>query len=205
MLPTTAAVIWLTMLTSLLICWAEFPPRDSSNPAIPADPPYPSMYYHMQRVPYISDIAGSPEIKPFFILGCVLTSFVLDASVIADRWLRHRGRLAKNTNTVEKVLACCGIVGAMVGTMGLIFLGIFDVWNYRIVHEVMLGFFIGGYSFTALFTCLEYYRMGRSIFSTALPHKDYLFIDASQNTGVYNQVSFYLPKSSSFLCSSKLG
>ncbi|PQE34010.1 hypothetical protein CJF32_00002870 [Rutstroemia sp. NJR-2017a WRK4] len=161
MLPTSAALIWLTLLTSLLICWAEFPPRDPRDPAILADPPYPSMFRDSQRVPYISDVAASPEIKPYFIVGCIMTTFVLDASLIADRWLRHRGRLAKNTDGVEKVLACCGIGGAIIGTMGLVFLGIFDVQNYRVVHHTMLGFFIAGYSFTALFTCLEYYRMSR--------------------------------------------
>ncbi|KAM3075635.1 hypothetical protein ACMFMG_007769 [Clarireedia jacksonii] len=161
MLPTIAALIWLAMLTSLLICWTEFPPRDPLDPTVPADPPYPSMYLHFQRVPYISDIAASPEIKPYFIAGCILTSFFIDAALIADRWLRHRGRLARNTDTVEKVLACCGIAGSIIGTMGLIFLSIFDVWKYRLIHHIMLGFFIGGYSLTALFTCWEYYRMGR--------------------------------------------
>ncbi|KAB8304611.1 hypothetical protein EYC80_003987 [Monilinia laxa] len=112
------------------------------------------------RVPYVSDIGATKEMQPMFIIGCVLTTFLLAGCFIAERALRHKGRLARNTDTTEKVVAYLSIVSAVIGSMGLIFLSIFDVCRYKKVHNTMVGFFIGGYAVSAVFQFWEHYRMG---------------------------------------------
>ena len=53
---------------------------------------------------YISDI-GAQGLKPLFIAGCCVTTIFLDLSFAAERYLRHTGRLAKNTSGVDKALS----------------------------------------------------------------------------------------------------
>ncbi|ESZ98996.1 hypothetical protein SBOR_0654 [Sclerotinia borealis F-4128] len=154
-------MIWFTTLNSLLGAFIVFPPRDPLNPALPARPPYPSMASQFHSVPYVSDIGASKEMQPVFIIGCVLTTFLLAGCFIAERALRHQGRLARNTDMTERIVAYLSIVSAGLGSMGLIFLSVFDVWRYRGVHITMVGFFVGGYTISAFFQFWEHYRMGR--------------------------------------------
>lgn len=163
MIPTASAIIWFTTLNALLGAFIAFPPHDPLNPSLPAKPPYPSMAPQFHRVPYVSDIGATREMQPMFIIGCVLTTFLLAACFVAERALRHKGRLARNTDTTERVIAYLSVASAMVGSMGLIFLSIFDVWRYRKVHNTMVGFFIGGYAASAFFQFWEHYRMGCSM------------------------------------------
>ncbi|KAI9808274.1 MAG: hypothetical protein M1825_004731 [Sarcosagium campestre] len=112
-----------------------------------------------QRIAYISDI-GASGLKPLFITGAVITTVFLDLSLLSERWLRHRGRLAKNQTVTEKVLAGLSIVFAILGTLGLILLSIFDTLRHPRLHRLFLLFFIGGYVISAIFLCWEYQRLG---------------------------------------------
>jgi hypothetical protein len=113
-----------------------------------------------QHIAYISDV-GAAELKPLFVAGCVLTTVLLDLSFGFDRWLRHRGRLAPNTTTGEKVLSGLTIVFAVVGTVGLILLSVFDTARYPRQHNIFLLLFIAGYVLSAIFICWEYQRLGK--------------------------------------------
>jgi uncharacterized membrane protein YdcZ (DUF606 family) len=113
-----------------------------------------------QSIAYISDV-GASTLKPLFITGCVLTTVLLDISFGADRWLRHRGRLAPNTTTGEKVLSGLTIVFAILGTAGLILLSIFDTARHPQLHNIFLLLFIAGYVLSAIFICWEYQRLGK--------------------------------------------
>ncbi len=113
-----------------------------------------------QRIAYISDV-GASHLKPLFITGCVLTTILLDTSLAADRWLRHKGRLAPNTTTAEKVLSGLTIACAIVGTAGLILLSVFDTARHPRLHDVFLFLFIVGYILSAVFICWEYQRLGK--------------------------------------------
>lgn len=53
---------------------------------------------------YISDI-GAQGLKPLFVAGCCVTTIFLDLSFAAERYLRHTGRLARNTSAVDKSLS----------------------------------------------------------------------------------------------------
>lgn len=112
-----------------------------------------------QSIAYISDV-GAQKLKPLFITGCVLTTIFLDISFLSDRWLRHRGRLVPNTTRGEKILSGLTIFWALIGTIGLILLSIFDTARHPMLHDLFLGFFIIGYLLSAIFICWEYQRLG---------------------------------------------
>ena len=61
---------------------------------------------------------------------------------------------------MEKVLSGLTIFFAVVGTIGLILLSIFDTASHPMLHNLFLGFFIGGYMLSAVFICWEYQRLG---------------------------------------------
>ncbi|KAK4148147.1 Frag1/DRAM/Sfk1 family-domain-containing protein [Dichotomopilus funicola] len=149
-LPILGGLVWLATLLALLLYWIVSTHQTR----------YPSMD-PAQTIAYISDV-GAAELKPLFITGCVLTTVLLDASFGADRWLRHRGRLAPNTTTGEKVLSGLTIVFAIAGTVGLILLSIFDTARHPRLHDGFLLLFIAGYVLSAVFICWEYHRLGKN-------------------------------------------
>jgi len=102
----------------------------------------------------ISDI-GADILKPFFIIGCCSTAISFFLTVFAERWLRHRGRLPRNTRKSQKVLAVLAILGAFMGGSGLVLLSIFDTRRHKNLHRLFLGIFMLGLALSALFTTIE--------------------------------------------------
>lgn len=145
--PLISSFCWLGMLLGLLIHWNVI-----------GRPHYPSMD-PSQSIAYISDV-GAESLKPLFIAGSCVTTVFLDASFLSERWLRHRGRLARNTTLTEKVLSGLSIGFALIGTAGLILLSIFDTLRHPKLHDVFLLLFIAGYIISAIFICWEYQRLG---------------------------------------------
>lgn len=149
-MPLISALVWLGMLLGLLLWWAV----DQHKRILP------SMDHHNgQNIAYISD-TGAFELKPMFISMSAVMVVFLNASFLAERWLRHNGRLAANTSTVQKVLSICSIFFAMLGGAGIILLSIFDTYRHNRLHNIFLLFFIGGYVISAIFLCAEYQRLG---------------------------------------------
>ncbi|KAL3428323.1 frag1 dram sfk1 family protein [Phlyctema vagabunda] len=145
--PVISALCWLGMLLGLLISWN-----------VDGKPQYASMD-PTQDIAYISDV-GAAHLKPLFIAGACVTTIFLDLAFISERWLRHTGRLARNTTVTEKILSGLSMIAAIVGTCGLILLSIFDTAHYPRTHNIMLALFIGGYVISAVFICWEYQRLG---------------------------------------------
>ncbi|KAI9657506.1 MAG: hypothetical protein M1829_006916 [Trizodia sp. TS-e1964] len=145
--PFVAALVWLAMLLAMLADWEAA-----------GAPIYPS-FDDGQHIAYISDI-GAQRLKPLFIAGSVITTVLLEIAFLSERWLRHTGRLARNTATMEKVLVTLSILFAFVGTCGLILLSIFDTLNYPQKHRIFLVLFMGGYVISAICLCYEYQRLG---------------------------------------------
>lgn len=112
-----------------------------------------------QKIAYISDI-GATSLKPLFIIGCCLTTIFLDLSLISERWLRHTGRLARNTSFGQKILVWLSMLCAAFGTAGLVLLGVYDTRHFPKLHDVYLILFISGYVLSAIFICWEYHRLG---------------------------------------------
>jgi hypothetical protein len=135
------------MLLGLLIHWN-----------VDGRPHYPSMDPN-QTIAYISDV-GAESLKPLFIAGSCVTTIFLDISFLSERWLRHRGRLAANISMTEKALSGLSMVFALVGTVGLILLSIFDTLRHPTLHDIFLLLFVVGYVVSAIFVCWEYQRLG---------------------------------------------
>lgn len=121
-------------------------------------PIYPSMEAG-QTIAYISDV-GAYGLKPLFITGSVITTISLDLAFMAERWLRHTGRLVPNTSRAQKVLSVLAIICAVAGSAGLILLSIFDTYHHNRLHNGFLLLFIGGFILSAVFLCAEYQRLG---------------------------------------------
>ncbi|KAF6827426.1 frag1 dram sfk1 family protein [Colletotrichum plurivorum] len=147
--PIISGLMWLSMLLGMLLYWIIDTDRMI----------YPSMS-SPQTIAYISDV-GAYRLKPLFVTGCVITAVFLDLSFFSDRWLRHKGRLAPNTSAGEKVLFGLTIVFALVGTVGLVCLSIFDTYRHGRLHLLFLLLFIAGYLISAIFICWEYQRLGK--------------------------------------------
>ena len=98
--------------------------------------------------------------KPLFIAGSTITVVTLDLSLIAERWLRHSGRLAPNTSWTEKGLSILSIIAAIAGALGIILLSIFDVAHHQSLHDHLLIVFIVGYVLSAIFTVIEFGILG---------------------------------------------
>ncbi|TVY18445.1 Protein sfk1 [Lachnellula arida] len=145
--PIISSLCWLGTLLGLLIHWNVI-----------GKPHYPSMDAN-QDIAYISDV-GAEGLKPLFIAGSCVTTVFLDLSFLSERWLRHNGRLAKNTTTIEKVLSGLSMIFALIGTAGLILLSIFDTLRHPTLHDIFLLLFIVGYVVSAIFICWEYQRLG---------------------------------------------
>jgi len=110
--------------------------------------------------PYISDIGASPWGYPLFIAGSAVAVVAFNIAFVSERWLRHKGRLAKNYKAHEKILSAFAIIFAIIGAAGLILLTIFDERRHGRVHGAMLVVFIVGYWISAIFICAEYQRLG---------------------------------------------
>ncbi|KAL2268622.1 hypothetical protein VTJ83DRAFT_3468 [Remersonia thermophila] len=149
-LPVLASITWLVTLLVLLLYWLIHEDRVH----------YVSMASY-QRIPFISDI-GASTLKPLFVVACALTMLLLDLSLIADRWLRHRGRLAPNTSRTDKVLFGLMLASALAGTAGLILVSIFDTARWERLHKLFLLVFIAGFVLSAVFLCWEFRRLGKA-------------------------------------------
>ena len=95
-----------------------------------------------QRIAYISDIGATGWGKQLFVSGSAITVVILDLTFISERWLRYRGRLTQNYNTVEKVLSVLATIAAIAGGAGLILLTVFDTRRYPSTHRAMLALFM---------------------------------------------------------------
>ena len=172
------------MLLGLLLYWVVGT-HSRRYPAIPEG----------QALAYISHI-GAYEMKPLFIAGCVLTTVTLDASFLAERWLRHRGRLVPNQTRTEKVMFGLSILFATVGTVGLICLSVYDTVDHPTLHNLFLMLFIGGYLLSAVFICWEYQRLGisASFLSVCIYPSPHLVLTAKTENRAYRilRVSFWI-------------
>jgi hypothetical protein len=86
---------------------------------------------------------GASDFKPVFVAMGTISVVTFDLAFIAERWLRHAGRLVHNTSRTQKFLAVASIIFSVAGAAGLILLTIFDTKNHKNLHDTFLGIFIG--------------------------------------------------------------
>ncbi|KOS17517.1 Protein sfk1 [Escovopsis weberi] len=148
LLPVISAAVWLATLLAL-ICYWEI--NHSGRP-------FPSMT-RGQTIAYISDV-GAFHLKALFIAGSTITVVFLDLAFVAERYLRHKGRLIPNTTLREKVLSALSIAFAIIGSAGLILLTILDTYHHPAAHRACLLVFIVGFLLSAACLCGEYWKLG---------------------------------------------
>ena len=128
-LPLFAGAVWLGTLLGMLGTW------------LAEGSPYYPEFGKGQTIAYISDV-GAQGLKPLFIAGSTVMVVVFDVTFIAERWLRHKGRLTQNYNKVEKALSVCAIIFAIIGAAGLILLSCFDTKRHPRLHDIFLIVFM---------------------------------------------------------------
>lgn len=154
--PIISGLAWLGMLLGMLLSWI-----------IDENSRHYDTMSERATIAYISNI-GADRLQPLFITGCTLTAVFLDAAFIAERWLRHKGRLVPNSSKGEKALSILSLLFAAVGTVGLICLSIFKTGTHGRLHWVFLALFIIGYLISAIFLCWEYQRLQFSMLPPGL-------------------------------------
>ncbi|KAF3920673.1 hypothetical protein ABW21_db0207475 [Orbilia brochopaga] len=142
--PIFGSLVWVGTLLGLLLDWI-----------VAGSPHYPSMDSKGQTMAYISDVAAE-SLKPLFIAGASVTSVCFILSLLGARWLRHRGRIIPNTSLPQKIFSFIAITGAIVGSVGLILLSIFDTKRYKTTHRVFLTVFCAGVLVSALGTVCKF-------------------------------------------------
>jgi hypothetical protein len=65
-----------------------------------------------------------------------------DLAFVIERWLRHTGRLARNTSFWQKFCSIASMLAAIAGAVGLILLAIFDTKHHDRLHDAFLGVFM---------------------------------------------------------------
>ena len=80
--------------------------------------------------------------QPLFIAMGTVSVVSFDIVFIAERWLRHRGKLAPNTSWVQKSLSICATIAAIVGAIGLIILTCLNDLYHHQAHDACLVIFM---------------------------------------------------------------
>lgn len=115
-------------------------------------PHYPSM--ERGSVAYISDI-GAYQLKPLFVAGCSVTAAFFFLSLLSFR-ANHRLGLC------ESIFDLLSLVFGTMGAVSLILLSVFDTHRHSSLHRLFLFLFMLGIILSAIFTTLEYRRLGRT-------------------------------------------
>ncbi|KAI6125084.1 Frag1/DRAM/Sfk1 [Pisolithus croceorrhizus] len=139
--PAFVAFLWFGSLLAMLLTWL-----------ISGRPKYVSQE---GSIAYISDV-GASFLKPLFVVACCITGVGFLLSLVLERLLRHRGRLAPEMRRREHVFGVLSVIGAFIAMLGLALLSGFDTQHYASLHRVFLLVFMIGVALSAIFTVAEY-------------------------------------------------
>ncbi|KAK9469927.1 Frag1/DRAM/Sfk1 family-domain-containing protein [Lipomyces arxii] len=153
LLPLASVLVWWSMLVALMGIWAGkgyriYPDQNPSS-----------------HVPYISDIAAS-GIKPLFIACDAVQGVFFVLALMSERYLRHKGRLARNRYTAEKVLSGFAIVFAIAGQIGLLLLSILDTYRHHHQHIINVGIFVAGVGLAGFCSFVEFTLLRKKYYET---------------------------------------
>jgi hypothetical protein len=98
--------------------------------------------WRAQHLAYISNVGASLWGRPLFTAGAIITAVSLAAALIAERWMRHMGRLLHVSNRWMTALSCVTAVLLVAGSFSLIFLTIFDIRGRPLVHYPLVSVFV---------------------------------------------------------------
>ncbi|KAI6709004.1 hypothetical protein JHW43_008460 [Diplocarpon mali] len=166
-IPIFSGFVWLGMLLGMLLWWTV---KEDSRKLVTMEASQDIAFVHPPCVltagrkshssrRYISDV-GAQQLQPLFIAMGTVTVVSFTSVFIAERWLRHRGTLTRNTSLFQEKLAGLAILFALLGMCGMIVLTCYNNLNHSRTHHAGLVLFIGGYMVSAIFVCWEYQRLG---------------------------------------------
>lgn len=142
-LPILTFASWTTAIVGLLGLWAhdrfvEYEVEEAS-------------------VVFISDVGASH--KTFFIIFCCLTAAFYMMTTLAERHLRHKGKIPGSIRKKQTYLDIASVVCAFIGSIALIMLSIFDAFNHSNVHWSMTLIFVVFVALSVLFQVLQIYSL----------------------------------------------
>ena len=153
---------------------------------VQGQPKYPSMEPGA-RIAYISDVGkhhsearcnqfpgsnglvGAYRLKPLFVTGCSVTAAFLFLSLLSVR-VNH-----KLTTKLERWFDILSILAVGMGSAGLILLSIFDTRRHPSLHRLFLFLFMLGLILSAVFTTIEFRRIGKTFAEQKVIRWSYLW------------------------------
>ncbi|KDN51337.1 hypothetical protein K437DRAFT_56073 [Tilletiaria anomala UBC 951] len=141
--PLLCALAWLTNLVGLLGFWRADNFRAYKRGE--AD------------IVFVSDIGAAHH--AFFIgLSCTTAGLYI-LTVLIERQLRHSRRIPGSVRRRTTVFDVASVIFAIIGSLGLIFLSIFDAFDYSTVHWSMTVIFVFFVAVSVLFQLLQVFEL----------------------------------------------
>ncbi|CAZ86490.1 unnamed protein product [Tuber melanosporum] len=153
-MPLICGGVWFSMLWAMMITWLA-----------QGQPIYASMN-RRQTIAYISDI-GANVLKPLFVTGCAITAVGFVFSLAFMR--RNHALRSRLESTMDWLALATGSLGAV----SLILLSVFDTQRHVSLHRLFLFLFMLGVVLSAIFTTIEYWRLGRVYVEHPILRKSY--------------------------------
>lgn len=111
-------------------------------------------------VVFISDVGA--QYHTYFIIFAVLSAVFYILTTLIERHLRHQRRIPGSVRKRQSVLDICSVVFAIIGSIGLILLSIFDDITYPNVHWSMTVVFVAGVAISVLLQTLQIFSLSKS-------------------------------------------
>lgn len=147
LLPIVTFGVWLTAIIGLLVLWAT---RDNFSTYTPQN----------ASIVFISD--SGAQHRTFFIIFCALTAFFYISTTLVERHLRHQRRIPGAIKRRQTWYDIVSVVCAVIGSLALVFLSVFDARNYSRVHWSMTLVFIVFVALSVLFQVLQVFSLSQS-------------------------------------------
>lgn len=170
-LPLISVFIWFGMLWVMLIFWLAT-----------GRPKYASMA-SAQSIAYISDV-GADTLKPLFVTGATITGLFFFLALCA---MRRNHSLSRR---LERTLDWASMASGLMGAVSLLLLSVFDTRRHPTLHRLFLFLFMLGIVLSALFTTLEYRRLGNTFTNHPVLKLSYRFKQVIVLVEVFLSVAF---------------
>lgn len=143
LLPILTFASWTTAIVGLLALWAhdQFREYEVSEASIV----------------FISD-SGAAH-RTFFIIFCALTAAFYILTTFAERHLRHQRRIPGSVRKKQTIYDILSVVFAIIGSLALVMLSVFDAFDYSRVHWSMTLIFVVFVALSVFFQVLQIFSL----------------------------------------------
>ncbi|KAJ9478128.1 Protein SFK1 [Pseudozyma hubeiensis] len=144
LLPIATFGCWVTAIVGLLVIWTV---RDHDREYEPEE----------ASIVFISDVGA--QHKTFFVIFACCTAGFYILTTLAERQLRHSRRIPGSIRKKQTILDICSVICAVIGSVALILLSIFDAFNHSQVHWSMTLIFVVFVALSVLFQVLQVFSL----------------------------------------------